>query len=57
MVPGGTIPRAEHLEAVPGATPSTGPSMRGTKAGFEDVGTRVMSLGGGLVMWGRRSGG
>jgi demethylmenaquinone methyltransferase/2-methoxy-6-polyprenyl-1,4-benzoquinol methylase len=27
------------------------------KAGFEDVGTRVMSLGGGLVMWGRRSGG
>jgi demethylmenaquinone methyltransferase/2-methoxy-6-polyprenyl-1,4-benzoquinol methylase len=27
------------------------------KAGFEDVGTRVMSLGGGLVMWGRRSSG
>ncbi len=27
------------------------------QAGFEDVGTRVMSLGGGLVMWGRRSGG
>jgi demethylmenaquinone methyltransferase/2-methoxy-6-polyprenyl-1,4-benzoquinol methylase len=27
------------------------------KAGFEDVGTRVMSLGGGLVMWGRRAGG
>ncbi|MGA2529022.1 MAG: class I SAM-dependent methyltransferase [Acidimicrobiales bacterium] len=26
-------------------------------AGFEDVGTKVMSLGGGLVMWGRRSGG
>ena len=24
-------------------------------AGFEDVGVRVMSLGGGLVMWGRRS--
>jgi demethylmenaquinone methyltransferase/2-methoxy-6-polyprenyl-1,4-benzoquinol methylase len=23
-------------------------------AGFEEVGTRVMSLGGGLVMWGRR---
>jgi demethylmenaquinone methyltransferase/2-methoxy-6-polyprenyl-1,4-benzoquinol methylase len=27
------------------------------KAGFEEVGTRVMSLGGGLVMWGRRAGG
>ena len=27
------------------------------RAGFEDVGTRVMSLGGGLVMWGRRAGG
>ena len=27
------------------------------KAGFEDVGTKVMSLGGGLVMWGRRAGG
>ncbi len=26
------------------------------RAGFEDVGFRVMSLGGGLVMWGRRSG-
>ena len=26
------------------------------RAGFEDVGTRVMSLGGGLVMWGRRGG-
>jgi demethylmenaquinone methyltransferase/2-methoxy-6-polyprenyl-1,4-benzoquinol methylase len=25
-------------------------------AGFEDVGVRVMSLGGGLVMWGRRAG-
>lgn len=25
-------------------------------AGMEDVGTRVMSLGGGLVMWGRRAG-
>jgi demethylmenaquinone methyltransferase/2-methoxy-6-polyprenyl-1,4-benzoquinol methylase len=27
------------------------------KAGFEDVGVRVMSLGGGLVMWGTRAGG
>ena len=27
------------------------------RAGFESVGVRVMSLGGGLVMWGRRSGG
>jgi demethylmenaquinone methyltransferase/2-methoxy-6-polyprenyl-1,4-benzoquinol methylase len=27
------------------------------KAGFVDVGVRVMSLGGGLVMWGTRSGG
>jgi demethylmenaquinone methyltransferase/2-methoxy-6-polyprenyl-1,4-benzoquinol methylase len=27
------------------------------RAGFEEVGTKVMSLGGGLVMWGRRSGG
>lgn len=27
------------------------------RAGFEYVGARVMSLGGGLVMWGRRSGG
>jgi demethylmenaquinone methyltransferase/2-methoxy-6-polyprenyl-1,4-benzoquinol methylase len=27
------------------------------KAGFEEVGTRIMSLGGGLVMWGRRLGG
>ena len=26
------------------------------KAGIEDVGHRLMSLGGGLVMWGRRSG-
>ena len=26
------------------------------RAGFEEVGARVMSLGGGLVMWGRRSG-
>jgi demethylmenaquinone methyltransferase/2-methoxy-6-polyprenyl-1,4-benzoquinol methylase len=26
-------------------------------AGFEDVGVREMSLGGGLVMWGRRAGG
>jgi demethylmenaquinone methyltransferase/2-methoxy-6-polyprenyl-1,4-benzoquinol methylase len=26
------------------------------KAGFEDVGVRVMSLGGGLVMWGTRAG-
>ena len=26
-------------------------------AGFEEVGTRVMSLGGGLVMWGRRGDG
>ncbi len=26
-------------------------------AGFDDVGVRVMSLGGGLVMWGRRAGG
>jgi len=25
------------------------------RAGFEDVGVRVMSLGGGLVMWGRRA--
>jgi demethylmenaquinone methyltransferase/2-methoxy-6-polyprenyl-1,4-benzoquinol methylase len=25
------------------------------RAGFEDVGARVMSLGGGLVMWGTRS--
>ena len=25
-------------------------------AGFEEVGTKVMSLGGGLVMWGRRAG-
>jgi demethylmenaquinone methyltransferase/2-methoxy-6-polyprenyl-1,4-benzoquinol methylase len=27
------------------------------RAGFENVGARVMSLGGGLVMWGTRSGG
>jgi demethylmenaquinone methyltransferase/2-methoxy-6-polyprenyl-1,4-benzoquinol methylase len=27
------------------------------EAGFTDVGTRLMSLGGGLVMWGTRSGG
>jgi demethylmenaquinone methyltransferase / 2-methoxy-6-polyprenyl-1,4-benzoquinol methylase len=27
------------------------------EAGFEDVGVRLMSLGGGLVMWGRRSNG
>ena len=27
------------------------------QAGFEEVGVRVMSLGGGLVMWGTRSGG
>jgi demethylmenaquinone methyltransferase/2-methoxy-6-polyprenyl-1,4-benzoquinol methylase len=27
------------------------------RAGFENVGVRVMSLGGGLVMWGTRSGG
>ena len=27
------------------------------RAGFERVGVRVMSLGGGLVMWGRRRGG
>lgn len=27
------------------------------RAGFEAVGTRLMSLGGGLVMWGRRAGG
>ena len=27
------------------------------QAGFTDVGTKVMSLGGGLVMWGTRSGG
>ncbi len=27
------------------------------RAGFEAVGTRTMSLGGGLVMWGRRAGG
>jgi demethylmenaquinone methyltransferase / 2-methoxy-6-polyprenyl-1,4-benzoquinol methylase len=26
------------------------------RAGFEDVGVRVMSLGGGLVMWGTRAG-
>jgi demethylmenaquinone methyltransferase/2-methoxy-6-polyprenyl-1,4-benzoquinol methylase len=26
------------------------------RAGFEDVGVRIMSLGGGLVMWGVRSG-
>jgi demethylmenaquinone methyltransferase/2-methoxy-6-polyprenyl-1,4-benzoquinol methylase len=26
-------------------------------AGFTDVGVRLMSLGGGLVMWGTRSGG
>lgn len=26
-------------------------------AGFEEVGARAMSLGGGLVMWGRRAGG
>jgi demethylmenaquinone methyltransferase/2-methoxy-6-polyprenyl-1,4-benzoquinol methylase len=26
------------------------------KAGIENVGSRVMSLGGGLVMWGTRSG-
>jgi demethylmenaquinone methyltransferase/2-methoxy-6-polyprenyl-1,4-benzoquinol methylase len=25
-------------------------------AGIDDVGTRLMSLGGGLVMWGKRSG-
>lgn len=27
------------------------------QAGFDDVGVRTMSLGGGLVMWGRRAGG
>jgi demethylmenaquinone methyltransferase/2-methoxy-6-polyprenyl-1,4-benzoquinol methylase len=27
------------------------------RAGFTDVGTRIMSLGGGLVMWGTRAGG
>ncbi len=27
------------------------------EAGFTDVGTKIMSLGGGLVMWGTRSGG
>jgi len=27
------------------------------KAGLTDVGTRMMSLGGGLVMWGTRAGG
>jgi demethylmenaquinone methyltransferase / 2-methoxy-6-polyprenyl-1,4-benzoquinol methylase len=27
------------------------------RAGFTDVGFRVMSLGGGLVMWGTRAGG
>ncbi len=27
------------------------------QAGFTDVGTRIMSLGGGLVMWGTRAGG
>jgi demethylmenaquinone methyltransferase/2-methoxy-6-polyprenyl-1,4-benzoquinol methylase len=27
------------------------------RAGFEDIGVRVMSLGGGLVMWGTRAGG
>lgn len=27
------------------------------QAGFDEVGVRIMSLGGGLVMWGRRAGG
>ena len=27
------------------------------QAGFVDVGVRIMSLGGGLVMWGTKAGG
>ena len=56
VVQGGTFSRPEHLAAVSGA-PRFADGRRLAQAGFEDVGTRVMSLGGGLVMWGRRAGG
>ena len=39
------------------ATRWTGPCAPGERAGFVDVGSAGMSLGGGLVMWGRRAGG
>ena len=31
--------------------------MRGSGPGISDVGVRLMSLGGGVVMWGRRTDG
>ena len=38
------------------ATRSPGRPTAGERAGLRDVGVRVMSLGGGLVMWGTRAG-
>ncbi len=45
----------EHLRALPAVPDSPGPSDAWRQAGFERIGFRVMSLGGGLVMWGTRA--
>ena len=54
LVRRGTIPRTQHLDALPQRTPSTGRSMPGATPASTTIGTRRMSLGGGLVMWGKR---
>ena len=54
VVPSGPVPRPQHLPALPDVSLVVD-GGRVARAGFENVGVRVMSLGGGLVMWGTRS--
>ena len=49
----GPVPRPQHLPALP-RYPVAWTVEAWRQAGFADVGTRLMSLGGGLVMWGQR---
>ena len=51
-----SLPRAQHLRPLP-ALPSRRHRRRVGSAGLIDIGVRRMSLGGGLVMWGRRRAG
>ena len=55
VVRGRPVPGPEHLRALP-ALPGGLDGRRLAPGRPRDVGVRVMSLGGGLVMWGTRAG-
>ena len=55
LVPGGALPGPEHLVSLPALPPGRARRRAWRAAGLTDVGVQLMSLGGGLIMWGSKT--